>query len=72
MYHNYVDQPTSSKFFEALVTLIGTPGINHHTVYQSAVCLQKLLAEHENNSQLPVTKMGACLASIFSLLDIYK
>ena len=40
-------------------------------MYQSAVCITKLLSEHEE-TEFPLGNMGPCFANIFKLLTIYK
>ena len=70
-YEYYLTPEALAKSFSILAEIIGMPGVDHIIVYQSAVCLKKILGNNEE-SELPMELMGNCICNIFQLLSIYK
>ena len=70
-YESYLTPEALFRSFGILAQIISRPGVDHIVVYQSAVCLKKILSNNEE-SELPMELMGNCICHIFQLLSIYK
>lgn len=70
-YNTLFDNDTLSKSFDILIDIIGNNQLSHFTMYQCAVCIRRIIAQH---SQLPFNydKIGSCLVKILQLIEIYK
>lgn len=51
--------------------MIASPQVDHQVVYQCAVCVKKILREHEEED-LPLGNLGLCLANLLGLVQVYK
>ena len=70
-YESYLTPGALSKAFLILADIISKPEVSHVLIYQSAVCLKKILINNEE-SDLPIACMQTCISNIFQLLTIYK
>ena len=48
-YNSYLNMTMVSKSFEILINIVSQEGINHQVIYQCAVCIKKMLSEHEED-----------------------
>lgn len=70
-YHDSFEPDLLAKSFHILTQITTKQDLDHFMLYQSAVCIRKLLSDHEDSS-LPLDNMGPCFASVFKLLMIYR
>lgn len=71
IFHEFFKEEAVTKCFEALLAILSTDNLRHHTIYQIVVCITKLMSRFENMS-LPHEKFEPCLSKIMNLMQIYK
>lgn len=70
-YMNNLNDTILNKCFLILTEMITREGADHRILYQSAVCVKKLLCENDEGN-LPLDNLGKCMGSIVGLLEFYK
>jgi hypothetical protein len=71
-YNYFFSLSMACKAFEILVNVIATPDIDHQVIYHCAVCVKKMLIEHDEDEQLPLDNLGLCLNNLLVLVRTYK